>query len=68
MGAVVHAYSLGIRDWEDHQPRQKIRKTLLQPIAEHGDTHTCHPIVNRRIDVQASLGIKWDPIWKITEK
>jgi hypothetical protein len=38
------------------QPRQKVCKTLSQPIAEHHDMSMSGSL-SRRIEVQASLGI-----------
>jgi hypothetical protein len=53
------------------QPGQKVCKTPSQPMARHGGAYLSSPAIcgstNRRITVQANLGIKWDPISKITK-
>jgi hypothetical protein len=52
------------------QSRQKVGKTSSQPMADSGRVQLSFPAMkrgtNRRIMVQVHLGIKQDPIPKIT--
>jgi hypothetical protein len=75
LGAVAHAYNssyLEGRDWEDRGSRPAWGKRFMRPHLNQqlgmavGAHHPNYNSINRRTVIQASLGHKRAPVFKIT--